>query len=371
MIPVCRPWLCGREKEYVNRALEMNWISSNGQFIEEFERAFARLCNCEFGVSCSSGLAALHLACVALGLRRGDEVVVPSFTMIASVNAVVYTGATPVLVDADKDTYCMDVKNIENKITNRTRAIMPVHIYGHPCDMDAIRKIADEHELHIIEDAAEAHGAEYKGEKCGSLSDIGCFSFYANKILTTGEGGMCVTHDRKLADRMRMLRNHAFGSSRFTHHEVGFNYRMTNIQAAIGLAQVENANKLIEARRGVGLRYNRLLSNGPLVLPIEREYAKNVYWMYGVVLKDQVELSRDQVMQQLEERGIETRPFFVPMNRQPVFRNRTVENAPDCDGEYPVADKISQRGFYLPSSSNLSETEMNQVCENLREVLRF
>jgi len=369
MIPVCKPWLCGREKEYVNRALETNWISSKGQFIGEFERAFARFCDCEFGVSCSSGLAALHLACVALGLGKGDEVIVPSFTMIASANAVVYTGATPVLVDADKDTYCMDVERIENKITNRTRAIMPVHIYGHPCDMDGIRGIADEHGLHIIEDSAEAHGAEYKGRRCGSLSDIGCFSFYANKILTTGEGGMCVTHDKKLADRMRMLRNHALDCPRFIHQEVGFNYRLTNIQAAIGLAQVENADKLIEARRSVGLRYNRLLSTAPLILPIEKEYAKNVYWMYSIVLKDQVKLSRDQVMQQLEERGIETRAFFVPMHRQPVFRNRTVENAPDCDGEYPVADKISERGFYLPSSSNITEAEMNQVCENLMAIL--
>ncbi len=371
MIPVCKPWLPGNEKKYVDDAIDTNWISSGGKYIEKFEEDFAKFCGADYGVCCTSGLAALHLACAALGLKKGDEVIVPTFTMAASINAVIFTGAKPVLVDCDKETYCIDVKKIEEKITPNTKAIMPVHIYGHPCDMDEINELAKKYNLYVIEDAAEAHGAEYHWKMCGAMSDIGCFSFYANKILTTGEGGMCITNNKALADEMKKLRNHAFDVPRFTHTEVGFNYRLTNIQAAIGCAQVENAKMLVEARRNIGLRYNVLLNGTKgLILPKEKPEMKNVYWMYAVVLDESVKLLRDEVKEKLKEKGIETRSFFIPMHQQPAYLNKTVENAPDCSGDYPVSDRIGLRGFYLPSSSNLSEEEMKYVCTSLKEILK-
>jgi perosamine synthetase len=370
MIPVCKPWLPGKEREYVNDALNSNWISSAGQYIKKFEEGFAKFCGTRYGVCCSNGLAALHLACASLGLKKGDEVIVPTFTMAASINAIIFTGATPVLVDIDNDTYCIDHNQIEGKITERTKAIMVVHIYGHVCDMDKVNEIAKKYNLYVIEDAAEAHGAEYKGKKAGGLGDIGCFSFFGNKILTTGEGGMCVTDSENLAKKMEKLRNHAFDLPRFVHNEIGFNYRLTNLQAAIGTAQVENAENLIEARRNVGLRYNKILKDFKgLILPKEKDYAKNVYWMYGVVLEDNIKLNKDEIMKRLKEMGVDTRSFFIPMHRQPAYFNKTVPNTPDCSGDFPVADRISKRGFYLPSSSNLSDDEMEIICNALKDIL--
>ncbi len=371
MIPVCKPWLPGNERKYVLDALDTNWISSSGKYIEKFEGDFAKFCGTDYGVCCTSGLAALHLACAAIGLKKGDEVIVPTFTMAASINAIIFTGAKPVLVDCDKETYGIDVNKIEEKITEKTKAIMPVHIYGHPCEMNKILELAKKHNLFVIEDAAEAHGAEYRGKKCGSLSHIGCFSFYANKILTTGEGGMCVTNDKQLADKMKKLRNHAFDVPRFTHTEVGFNYRLTNLQAAIGCAQVENAKMLVEARRNVGMRYNLILKHiSEVILPVEKQDIKNVYWMYGIVLGDEVKITKEEVMEKLKERGIETRSFFIPMHQQPVYLNKIVENAPDCSGKFPVADKISKRGFYLPSSSNITDKEIEYICNSLKEIIQ-
>ena len=371
MIPVCKPWLPGREKEYVNDALDTNWISSAGGYINKFETSFSEFCGVKYGVSCSNGLAALHLAIVALGIGEGDEVIVPTFTMAASVNAIIFTGAIPVLVDADKDTYCIDVDKIEEKITDKTKAIMPVHIYGHPCDMDRINGIAKKHNLYVVEDAAEAHGSEYKGKRCGSMSDVGCFSFYANKILTTGEGGMCVTNNKEVAEKMMKLRNHAFEPERFVHNEVGFNYRLTNIQAAIGTAQVENADKLVAARRNVGQRYNRILKNvDSIILPKEKDYAKNIYWMYGVVLNKNIKMSKKQVMERLRADGVDTRSFFVPMHKQPVYKNKMIKNAPNCEGKFPVSEEIGKNGFYLPSSSDLSDEEIEEVCTSLKRILK-
>lgn len=370
MIPICKPWLPGKEKEYVINAIDTNWISSSGDYIEKFEKKFASFCGNKYGVSCSSGLGALHLACAALNLKKGDEVIVPTFTMAASINAIIFTGAKPVLVDADKDSYCIDIKKIEGRITKNTKAIMPVHIYGHPCDMEEIMKLAKKYNLYVIEDAAEGHGAEYKGKKVGSIGDIGCFSFYANKILTTGEGGMCTTDNKDIADEIKRLRNHAFDLPRFIHNEIGFNYRLTNIQAGIGLAQVENADMLVEARRSVGIRYNKRLKGFKgLILPIEKSYAKNVYWMYGIVLSDEVKYSKEEVMQKLKDLGVETRSFFIPMHRQPAYINKVVENVPDCKGNFPISDKISQRGFYLPSFSNISNEEIEYVCKTLEDIL--
>ena len=373
MIPVCIPWLPGNERKYVLDAIDTNWISSAGQYIKKFEKSFAEFCGVGYAISCSSGFGALHLACAALGLKRGDEVIVPTFTMAACTNSIILTGAQPVLVDCDKETYCIDVNKIEEKITHRTKAIMAVHIYGNSCDMDKINEIAKKYNLFVIEDSAESTGGEYKGRKCGSMSDIGCFSFYANKILTTGEGGMCITNNPELAERIQKLRNHFLkkGVGRFIHEDIGFNYRLTNPQAAIGFAQVENAKMLVEARRNVGLRYNEQLKDVEgLILPVEKEYVKNVYWMYGVVLSDNVSLTKEEIMERLKERGIDTRGFFVPMNQQPVYVEKKIENAPDCSGNFPVAEKISKRGFYLPSSSNITEEEIKFICDSLKEILQ-
>tara|TARA_Y100000310_G_C20681197_1_gene816064 strand:+ start:1347 stop:2459 length:1113 start_codon:yes stop_codon:yes gene_type:complete len=369
MIPVCKPWLPGNEKKYVDEALDTNWISSAGKFIDQFESGFAEFCGSKFGVSCSSGLGALHLATAALGLKKGDEVIVPTFTMAATINAIIFTGATPVFVDADKETWCMDAGKIIEKITKNTKAIMVVHVYGHMCDMDTIMEIAKDKGLKVIEDAAEAHGAELNGKKAGSIGDIGCFSFYANKIFTTGEGGMCVTNDSELADEMKKLRNHAFEVPRFIHKKVGFNYRLTNIQAAIGVAQVENAEKLVSARRSLGERYGKALKGLPLILPVELKGYKNVYWMYGVVLDDSVSKSKEEVMSELKEKGVDTRSFFIPMHKQPVYVDKTVENAPDCSGEYSIAEWLGEKGFYLPSSSDLTDEEIQKVAEALKQVL--
>ena len=370
MIPVCKPWMPGKEREYVLDAIDTNWISSAGKYILKFEEDFSKYCGVEYGVSCASGYAALHLACLAIGLKKGDEVIAPTFTMSAPINVIIAAGATPVLVDADSETFCIDANKIESKITSKTKAIIPVHIYGHPCDMDKINEIAKKHNLFVIEDAAEAHGAEYKGEKIGSLSDIACFSFYANKILTTGEGGMAVTNNHKLAEKMKYLRNYAFEIPRFLHREIGYNYRLTNLQAAIGCAQVENAEKLVSARKNVGEKYNQLLKGIPgIILPTEKEWAKNVYWMYGIVLEDEINMTREGIVEKLKIKGVDTRDFFIPMHKQPVFINKQVENAPDCREHFPVSEKISRRGFYLPSSSDITDEEIRTICEALKDVL--
>jgi len=307
---------------------------------------------------------------MAIDLKKGDEVIVPNFTMISPVNAVILTGAKPVLVDCDSETYCIDVNKIEEKITDRTKAIMAVHIYGHPCDMTRILEIANKYNLKVIEDCAEAHGAEYKRKKVGSFGDIGCFSFYGNKIITTGEGGMAITNNPVYYEKMRKLKNYAFEHPKFLHKELGVNYRMSNIHAAIGLAQIENAEMLVSARKNMGERYNKLLKDVlGIILPKEKENCKNVYWMYGIVLKDEIKASRDKIVEKLKEKGVDTRNFFIPMHKQPVFLDEKIENAPDCNDSYPFSEKISERGFYIPSSSNLTDDEAIYVVEKLKEVL--
>ena len=371
MIQVCKPWLPGNEKKYVQECMDTNWISSSGEFITRFEEDFSSYCGAEFGVSCTSCYAALHLACMAIGLKKGDEVIVPNFTMSAPLVAVSQTGARPVLVDCRKDTWNIDENKIEEKITERTKAIIAVHIYGHPCEMDKIMEIARKHNLVVIEDAAEAHGAEYNGKRSGSIGDIGCFSFFGNKIITTGEGGMAITNNPDYAEKMRRFRNYAFEIPRFLHRDLGANYRLTNLQAAIGVAQTENAQMLVESRRSVGLRYNEFLKDiRGIILPSERENCKNVYWMYGIILEDEIKISREEFVEKLKERGVDTRNFFIPMNKQPVFLDGKMENAPDCSDNYPIAEKIGSRGFYLPSSSNLSDEEIELICYKLKELLQ-
>jgi len=366
-IPVCEPFLTGKEMEYVMDCLRTNWISSAGKYVNEFEQRFVEYIGCKYGISTTSGTTALHLALAALKIGRGDEVIVPAFTMIAPVFAVVYTGAKPVLVDADPETWNIDVNKIKEKITPNTRAIIPVHIYGHPCDMDPIMEIAEKYNLWVIEDAAEAHGAEYKGKKVGSFGHVSCFSFYANKIITTGEGGMIVTNDEKIAERARRLKDQAYSPERrFLHTDIGFNYRMTNIQAAIGLAQLEHIDEFVEMRRRNAYLYNSRLKDVPgITLPPEKEWAKNVYWMYSILIEEnEFGMSRDELMERLKGRGIETRTFFIPMHQQPALLNLGL-----FKGErYPVAEEISERGLYLPSSSGLKEEEIEYICDIIREV---
>jgi len=369
MIPVCIPFIGEKELEYVVDCIKTNWISSKGKYVEEFEQRFAEYCGCKYGISTTSGTTALHLALASLGIGKGNEVIVPAFTMISSVFAVVYCGAKPVLVDAESETWNMDVNMIEEKITDRTKVIMPVHIYGHPCDMDPILEISEEHDLYVVEDAAEAHGAEYKGKKTGGIGDVGCFSFYGNKIITTGEGGMVVTNDKEVAERAMALKDLAFSKKRrFLHTDLGFNYRMTNIQAAIGLAQLEKIEELAERRRRNAHLYNNSLRNVKgIKLPIEKEWAKNVYWMYSIVVEEDFGISRDELMEKLKAKGIETRTFFIPMHQQPVFQ----EEMCLFKGEsYHVAEKLSKEGMYLPSSSGLKEDEINFICDAIKEMVK-
>jgi len=366
MIPVCEPLLGKKEIEYVLDCLKTNWISSKGRYIEEFEEKFAHYCGRKYGISTTSGTTALHLALASLGIGPGDEVILPAFTMIATAFAVVYTGAKPVLVDAEPGTWNIDVNRIEEKITKKTKAVMPVHIYGHPCNMDPILELAKEHNLYVIEDAAEAHGAEYKGKKAGGIGDIGCFSFYGNKIITTGEGGMVITDNEEIAERARALKDLAFsGGRRYLHTALGFNFRMTNIQAAIGLAQFERIDELAEMRRRNARRYNSYLKNiKGITLPPEKKWAKNVYWMYSILIEDEFGVGRTELMDRLMKKGIDTRTFFIPMHEQPVFQKMGL-----FQGEsYPVAEEISRKGMYLPSSSGLKEEEIRYIYEAIREI---
>jgi perosamine synthetase len=368
-IPVCEPTLQGNELKYANEALKSGWISSAGKYISLFEEKFASFCGVEHGISCSNGTTALHLAIAALGIGKGDEVIVPSFTMAASSNAVIYTGAKPVFVDSELDTWNMDVSKVEEKITDKTKAVMVVHTYGHPINMDALRIITQKYNIPIIEDAAEAHGAEYMGRKAGSLGDIACFSFYANKIITTGEGGMVVTNNSELAEKCRKLRNHYFGNEqegvpRFQHHEVGFNYRMTNIQAAIGLAQVERIGQLVDARRKNAKLYNSLLKDIPgIVLPPEKSWAKNVYWMYGILVREEFGMSMSQLRAKLLDEGIDSRSFFIGMHKQPMYSQGEHQYSCPC----PVAEDLEQSGLYLPSTSHLTEAQITFICNKIKE----
>lgn len=365
IIPVCEPTLAGNELKYVTQAVESNWISSAGSFIRDFEHQFAAACGAQYGIACANGTVAMHLALATLGLEPGDEVIIPTFTMIATANAVTYCGATPVLVDMEPNYWQMDVEQVAAKITPRTKAIVPVHIYGHPTDMDPLLELAKQHGLHVIEDAAESHGAEYHGRRTGSLGDAAGFSFYGNKIITTGEGGMVTTNNRELAKLAWNLRDHAFSHERhFWHKFVGFNYRMTNLQAAVGLAQTEQLDHFVDLRRRNAAEYTRRLQDIPgITTPPEAPWAKNVYWMYGIMV-DQQEygLSRDQLRQVLADHGIETRTFFIPMHCQPVYWEKFKGQ------RYPVAERLCRDGFYLPSATSLSVQEIDFIAEVIREA---
>lgn len=364
-IPVAEPALVGNEKKYVLDCLESTWISSNGKYIQQFEEAFAKFCGVKCALSCCNGTASLHLALLALGVGPGDEVIVPTLTFVATANAVSYCGATPVFVDSEIETWNMDTSFLEDLITPRTKGIVVVHIYGHPVDMDPVLAVARKHGLFVIEDAAEAHGAEYKGRKVGSIGDIATYSFYGNKIITTGEGGMVVTSNRELACRIRQLRAQGMDSHRrYWFPVIGYNYRMTNVAAAIGLAQLEKVNWHVTRRREIATQYARCLGDVPGVrFQAEKPWARNVYWMTSVVLDEQWP-DRDLVMEKLADAGIETRPFFYPMHTLPIY-------CKSARGQgYPISEKVAARGINLPSSAKLTEEDVGYICDQLIRILQ-
>ncbi len=366
-IPVNEPLLNGNEKKYLMQCIDTGWISSEGPFVKEFEEKFAKRAGRKYGISVCNGTAALEAAIFTLDIRKGDEVIMPSFTIISCASAIIRAGGIPVLIDSERETFNMDVNLIREKITDRTRAIMVVHIYGLPVDMDPVMALAEEFNLKIIEDAAEQIGQTYNGKPCGSFGDISTFSFYPNKHITTGEGGMVVTDSEELAERCRSLRNLCFQpAKRFVHKELGFNFRMTNLQAGLGLAQLERLDEFILKKRKMGKLYNELLKDiSGFSLPLaKKSFAENIYWVYGLVLDESIKLNADEVMKTLTGKGIGTRPFFYPMNMQPVFHRMGLFN----DEKYPVAEKLSDRGFYIPSGMALSESQINKTAEALRTV---
>lgn len=368
-IPVNEPLLEGNERRYLLECIDSGWISSEGPFVQRLESGMAQRTSRRHGVAVCNGSAALEAAVAALGLGSGDEVILPTFTIISCAAAVVRAGAVPVLVDCDPITWNMDVAQVAAAITPRTRAIMAVHVYGLPVEMDPLLALARQHGLKVIEDAAEMHGQTYHGRPCGSFGDISVFSFYPNKLVTTGEGGMLLLDDDALAARCRGLRNLCFQPQRrFVHEELGWNLRMSNLQAAVGVAQLERLDEFVSKKRRMGGRYGELLSGlKGVALPLMRTAAaENVFWVYGVVLDDAVPLDAIEVMRRLAALGIGTRPFFWPMHEQPVFRRMGLFN----DQQFPVAERLARRGFYLPSGLGLTDEQIEQTASALREVLQ-
>jgi perosamine synthetase len=369
-IPVFEPSIGKKEIDFVIKALKEKAISgSYGEFVGKFETEFARYCNCRYGVATNSGTTALHLALACLGITSGDEVLVSTFTNMATFFAVLYQDATPIPVDIEPDTWNIEPKLIRKKITKKTKAILVVHIYCHPCDMGPIIDIAKKYGLYVIEDCAEAHGATYKGKKVGCLGDIGCFSFYANKVITTGEGGMLVTNNKKIAEKAMSLKSLAFGKkNKFMHQDIGFGYRMSNIQAALGYAQLERIENIISKKRKIAQFYNQYLKSIPgLQLPVEKSYAKNVYWMYHVVLHKKFGMSRNLVIDKLKKFGIETRESFVPFNQQRIFIKKGLVTGNEC----LVANYVGKNGFYLPSSPDLSRENLNYIVDKIKKLAKF
>lgn len=366
MINVNQPIIGEKEIRNVIEALLAGEVSgSGGSFLDRFEREFAEYCGCKHGIAVTSGTTALHLALAVLNIHRGDEVLVSASTNIACGIAVAMQNGIVVPIDSESDTWCMDADLLEEVITPHTKAIMPVHLYGHPVDMDRIRDIADRHDLYIVEDCAEAHGARYYDRRVGGIGDLGCFSFYANKIITTGEGGMIVTNDDSLAERARLLRNLAFTTPRFLHKELGFNYRMTNLQAALGVAQLNSIDSIIQKKRAIAKRYRDNLQDLiGLQLPVEKSYAESVYWIFGVIVKSRLGISRDDLMRHLAEMKIETRTMFCPLNLQPALRPYlSVPNA-FC----PTAERMWEQGLYLPSGANLTMHDVDRICDTIHKI---
>ncbi len=375
LIPVYEPLLKDREKQLLAECIDSGWVSSEGPFVREFEEQFSHYIGAQHGVAVCNGTAALETALYGIGVRKGDEIIMPSFTIISCALAALRLGARPVLVDIDPDTWNMDTTQIESKITPRTRAIMPVHIYGLPVDMDPIVDLAAQYDLKIVEDAAEAHGAEYFSRgggnrwiKCGNMSDVSCFSFYANKIVTTGEGGMVVTNDTSVAARAESYRNLCFHAERrFFHTELCYNFRMTNLQAAVGIAQLERIEETIALRRTLATYYKQRMAD---VLDVrfqaEPSYGKSVYWMYAVQLDEALGVDAESMMRQLKDKGIGTRPFFLGLHAQPVLW----EHGYVVEEQFPHTDRAHKQGFYLPSGLTLTRSQIDVVCEAVHEIVQ-
>lgn len=359
-LPVSEPVLFGNELKYAKDCIKSTWISG-GPYVDRFERAFVAFCGTKYATTVSSGTAALHLILVALGIGYGDEVIVPDLTFVSTANVVVYTGARPVFADVDQTTWCIDPDDIENRITSKTKAIIAVHLYGHPADMDRITAIARKHKLYVIEDACEAHGALYKGKKVGSLGTAAAFSFYGNKIITTGEGGMITSDDKKLLERINYLKAHALDRKHeYYHSEVGYNYRLTNLQAAFGLAQLEHIDEVIAIKRKNAHIYGKFLKDiKGIELPPEEPWAKSVFWMYSILFPNR--RMRDVLIQELAKAGIETRPFFVPIHTLPMYRSKE---------DFPVTRHLSDRGMNLPSSAKLTEREIEYICDHMKKIIK-
>jgi perosamine synthetase len=360
---VAQPKLAGNERQYVLDCLDTNWISSNGKYIGLFEEAFAKFCGAKHAIATNNGTTALHLALVALDLKPGEEVIIPTVTYIATANAVRYCGATPVLADVCATTMNLDPKEIERKITPKTRGIIPVHLYGHPAEMEAVNRIAHQYGLWVVEDAAEAHGAEVNGQKVGTLGTCATFSFFGNKIITTGEGGMITTNDDELASKLRLYRGQGMDPQRrYWFPVVGYNYRMTNIQAAIGLAQLEGIQTALNDRERLAAWYDDALNDltNHIVLPSQAPWAKQVYWMYTIFLRDGNHVQRDQIMRELDSMGIETRPVFYPMHVLPPYEQPS---------SFPVADLWSERGINLPTHQDLTQGDVARIARGLRDIL--
>ncbi len=360
-IPLYVPFLGGNEKKYVNECLDSTWISSKGKFIKEFEDKFSEHIDVKYATAVSNGTTALHLALVALGITSGDEVIVPSFTYIASVSSILYCNATPVFVDSLESTWQMDPEDVRRKITPKTKAIMVVHLYGHPCDMDPIMKIAEERNLLVIEDCAEAFGTKYKGKYAGTFGDIAAFSFYGNKTITTGEGGMVVSNDYYLYEKAYHLKMHGVSTVReYWHDVIGFNYRMTNICAAIGLAQLENADSILKKKRAIAELYNKNLAGLPVTPHTESKDTVHSYWMYSIMTESVKE--RDALRKHLADNGVETRPTFFPVHTMPMFAHQY--------HKIKTAGEIAIRGMNLPSWPGLSSAQVEEVCSIIRRFFK-
>jgi perosamine synthetase len=365
-IPVFDFKLGDKEKEYVNDCLETSFITQ-GSYVKDFEKKFSKFVNCEYGITTTSGTTALHLACKTLGIGEGDQVLVSSSTNMASAFSVDYCGAIPVPIDINKETWQMDVTKIEEKINEKTKAIMVVHLFGHPVDMDPVLKISKKYNLKIIEDCAEAHGVEYKGKKVGSIGDIGAFSFYANKNITSGEGGMIVTNSERLAEKARSLKSLGYGKiNKFMHENIGFNYRLPNISAAIGLAQLEKIEKIFDEKKRIYERYTKNLQNikGINIPKIEKWVTRYIMWVYNIYLDKNFPTSRDNLVKKLQEKNIETRNAFVPINKQIVLIKKY---ALFQENECPNANFIMQNGFYLPSGNTLTNEDIDYICGEIKK----
>lgn len=359
LIPVYKPYIKGNEKKYISDCIDTTWISSRGNYINRFEKYFSDYLNINHATSVTNGTAALHLALCVLGIKAGDEVIVPTLTYIASVNAIQYIGATPVFVDSEEEFWNIDVDKIEEKISTKTKAILAVHLYGASCEMSALSKICKEHNLFLIEDAAEAFGTKYAGKYAGSFGDISTFSFFGNKTITTGEGGMLVSKNKELIERAAYLKSQAVSSlQEYWHDDVGYNYRMTNISAAIGVAQLEQADKILQLKKKIAMWYKYNLEGTNIVFQPDVDNRVNSYWMISVLVES--EALRDLVRTKLLSNNIETRPFFFPAHVMPVFKE---------NNRYPIAESISKRGISLPSYPGLSKKEVLYVCNIIKELL--